>query len=125
MPEAEEHLEKAKGILEDAEKCLQQEMLVSTVQNRIYYSLFHAAKAALISRDVDPGSHEGVKIKIGEELVLNGDLDRKWGRFFSTQQSYRERADYRVDVDLERGDLQEYLEETKKFLDIVEEIISD
>jgi len=94
MREVEKLLEKAENTLEDANKAFEMDMMVSTVQNRIYYSIFYAAQASLISRGIDAGSHQGVKIKIGEELVKKDLLDKKWGRFFSQQQTYREQADY-------------------------------
>ena len=49
MSEVEKFLEKADATLEDAEKAYREEMLISTVQNRTYYSLYYAAQAALIS----------------------------------------------------------------------------
>ncbi|PSP60388.1 hypothetical protein BRC73_02440, partial [Halobacteriales archaeon QH_7_66_37] len=96
MSEVEKFLEKADATLEDAEKAYREEMLISTVQNRIYYSLYYAAQAALISLGHDVGTHKGVKVKIGEEMVLKDLLDKEWGRFYAQQQTYREQADYQV-----------------------------
>ena len=116
MNEVEKFLEKADATLEDAEKAYREEMLISTVQNRIYYSLYYAAQAALISLGHDVGTHKGVKVKIGEEMVLKDLLDKEWGRFYAQQQTYREQADYQVDVDIERTDLEEFLEDAKTFI---------
>lgn len=116
MSEVEKFLEKADATLEDAEKAYREEMLISTVQNRIYYSLYYAAQAALISLGHDVGTHKGVKVKIGEEMVLKDLLDKEWGRFYAQQQTYREQADYQVDVDIERTDLEEFLEDAKTFI---------
>lgn len=116
MREVEELLDKAERTLEDAEKAFDEDMLVSTIQNRIYYAMFYAAQAALISKGHDLGSHQGVKIKIGEILIKEKGLEREWGRFFSQQQTYREQADYQIDVDIEREDLQEYLRKSDQFI---------
>lgn len=116
MREVEELLDKAERTLEDAEKAFDEDMLVSTIQNRIYYAMFYAAQAALISKGHDLGSHQGVKIKIGEILIKEKGLEREWGRFFSQQQTYREQADYQIDVDIEREDLQEYLKKSDQFI---------
>ena len=116
MSEVEKFLEKADATLEDAEKAYREEMLISTVQNRIYYSLYYAAQAALISLGHDVGTHKGVKVKIGEEMVLKDLLDKEWGRFYAQQQTYREQADYQIDVDIERTDLEEFLEDAKTFI---------
>ncbi|MFB6209165.1 MAG: hypothetical protein ABEJ56_03430 [Candidatus Nanohaloarchaea archaeon] len=40
MHESEKLLEKAEATLNDARKAYEQEMLVSTIQNRIYYSIY-------------------------------------------------------------------------------------
>ena len=37
-------------------------------------------------------------------------------RFYAQQQTYREQADYQVDVDIERTDLEEFLEDAKTFI---------
>jgi len=116
MPEVEKLLDKADATLEDAQKAYEEEMLVSTVQNRIYYSMYYAAQAALILQGVDVNTHKGIKVKIGEKLVLENKLEKKWGRFYSQQQTYREQADYQVDVDIERDDLEKYLEKTGEFI---------
>lgn len=125
MPETDELLKKADRTLEDARKALDEDMLVSTIQNRIYYAIFYAAQAALISADEDPGSHQGVKIRLGEKFVKEGDLDAEWGRFFSQQQTYREQADYEVDVDIEKGDLSQYLENAEEFIQEIERIVEE
>jgi uncharacterized protein (UPF0332 family) len=125
MREEDKLIEKAENTLEDAEKAFDVDMMVSTVQNRIYYSVFYAAQAGLVSRGIDAGSHQGVKIKIGEELIKNDLLDKKWGRFFSQQQTYREQADYQVDVDIEKSDLKSYLDEAHRFIKEMKEIVSD
>lgn len=123
MRESEKLLNHAQDILKDAESAFEQDMLVSTVQNRIYYSIFHAAKAGLLVVDCDVGTHQGVKIKVGEELVQKGLLEKERGRFFSKQQTLREQADYRVDVDITRGELKKYIQQASKFLNKMEDII--
>lgn len=58
-----------------------------------------------------------------EELIKKGSLNNEWGRYFSKQQTYRERADYETDVDLTREDLQEHLSRAEKFIDRMEEFL--
>ena len=124
MREEEKLLEKAEATLEDAEKAFEGDMMVSTVQNRIYYALFYAAQAALVSREIDTGTHQGVKIKLGEDLIKNGLLDEEWGRFFSQQQTYREEADYQIDVDIEKDDLEEYLKKAREFVQEMKNVVA-
>jgi len=122
MPEIEKLLEKADATLEDAETAFEHDMLVSTVQNRIYYSMYYAAQAALISQDNDVSTHKGINVKIGEELILNDLLEKDWGRFYSQQQTYREQADYEVDIDIERNELENYIEKADKFIQKMKDI---
>lgn len=122
MPEIEKLLEKADATLEDAETAFEHDMLVSTVQNRIYYSMYYAAQAALLSQDNDVSTHKGINVKIGEELILNDLLEKDWGRFYSQQQTYREQADYEVDIDIERNELEDYIEQADKFIQKMNDI---
>jgi len=63
-----------------------------------------------------------LRSRIGEKLVLEDLLEKKWGRFFSQQQTYREEADYQIDVDIEREDLSKYLEDAEKFIEEMKSI---
>lgn len=115
MPEADQLVDKAETFLSDAESGLEMELSLETVQNRIYYSLFHAAKAALLNYNVEPGTHSGVNAKLGQVLIQReGVLDKEMGRFYSEQMTLRERADYDPDYSLKPDKVKQDLEKAKE-----------
>lgn len=89
-----EELDKARDALTDAEALLAADGSTEGVVNRLYYAAFHAAQAALYDRDVEPGSHGGVRNRFGEELVLGGGATRDQGRLLTTLADLRQQADY-------------------------------
>lgn len=123
MREEEELIGKAYKLLDDAEKALEADTTLGTVQNRIYYACFHAAKAAVVHLGEDPRSHQGVKTLFNRELVREGKVDEEWGSFYSRMETYREQADYRIEVDLEREQVTDYLQKARKFIGTVEALL--
>jgi uncharacterized protein (UPF0332 family) len=68
--------------------------------NRLYYALFHAARAALISEsDAElPRSHAGLIAAFGARLVKSGKMDVALGKLFNRIEHERLLADYSGDV---------------------------
>lgn len=61
------------------------------------------APATLYDRDVDPGSHGGVRNRFGEVFVTSGETPREHGRLLTTLADLRQQADYGyepLDVDV-------------------------
>lgn len=52
--------------------------------NRLYYAAFHMASALLLDKGFTPRSHSGVIHLIGAHFVINGLLDKSYGRLFFT-----------------------------------------
>lgn len=99
-----EELEKARQALADAEQLSSGSGSDEGVVNRLYYAGFHAAQAALYSRDVNPSSHGAVRNRFGEVFVVPGEFSRDKGRLLTTLADLRQQADYgyeplSVDVD--------------------------
>ncbi|GAB5098152.1 HEPN domain-containing protein [Caballeronia sp. HLA56] len=75
--------------------------------NRAYYSMFDAARAALLASGapVDPNvvrTHNGVIAAFGLHLVKTGQVQPDWGRTLNRAQEIRQVADYTGDsVDME------------------------
>lgn len=116
-----EELEKARSALDDAQALRGVDGSDEGVVNRLYYAAFHAAQAALYSRDVDPGTHGAVRNRFGELFVKTGDAEREHGRLLTTLADVRQQADYGyepLDVDVEP-----LIERTRDFLDVVTALV--
>lgn len=62
--------------------------------NRFYYACFHAASAALLSRDSEPKTHSGTRAELHRLLVMTGHLDRGALKTLASLQKEREDCDY-------------------------------
>jgi uncharacterized protein (UPF0332 family) len=69
-------LEKAKNTLMDAKKYFGDATLESTV-NRIYYAMFYAVNALLITKGLASAKHSGVRAIFNKEFVNKGLVERR------------------------------------------------
>lgn len=116
-----EELEKARQALADAEQLTAGGGSDEGVVNRLYYAAFHAAQAALYSRDVNPSPHGAVRNRFGEVFVVSGELSRDQGRLLTTLADLRQQADYGYEpLEVDVGDL---FERTAAFVDDVTELV--
>lgn len=89
------YLAKSDETLEDARFCRESRRWNSAA-NRLYYALYHAITALFVSDNISVHSHNGAKIKFGQEYVLTGMATEEEGKLLSQMESMRERADYDV-----------------------------
>ncbi len=77
--------------------------------SRLYYALFHAAVALLLTEGIEPRTHAGVVGLLGQHFVRTGRLSADDARCLARIQKYRHEADYgrsfTVTLDAARRDL--------------------
>ncbi len=61
--------------------------------SRLYYSLLHRVKALLLTKGLEPRSHEGTLHWFSEHFVKAGPLASTDSQFFASLMKYREEAD--------------------------------
>lgn len=109
LSEAEDLISMARQEAADAEKMLDAGVSERKVWSSIYYSMFYAAKAALVSLGFDTKTHRGVNTLVGKELYLERSLlEKEEASFFSEMRRLREDLDYNPyavlpDREVERG----------------------
>lgn len=87
LDQAERSLRSSKVLLDDGD--------TSGSINRLYYALYHAAKAALIAQGVDiPKTHSGLIAAFGASLVKTGKIDALLGKLLNKVEHERLLADY-------------------------------
>lgn len=64
--------------------------------SRTYYSILHAARAALCVCGVVTESHAGARRMFGKHLVLSGAIEREWARYLGESLDDRLAADYDI-----------------------------
>ncbi|CUS77313.1 hypothetical protein JGI7_02118 [Candidatus Kryptonium thompsonii] len=118
---AKYRLEKAKNTLSDAKKYFESATLESTV-NRIYYAMFYAVNALLISKGLSSSKHSGVRALFNREFVKAGIVKKELGEFFSEMYDRRQKGDYEDFVQFQKEDVKLWLERAEKFIEEISEV---
>jgi uncharacterized protein (UPF0332 family) len=92
--------------------------------NRLYYAMFHAARAALDSIGIPPqGKHGTIIARFGRHFCLNGPLPSELGRAINEAQELRVEGDYGSGTPA-ANDVATYLAKAEAFVAAVKLIIS-
>lgn len=116
-------LGKAKRTFDDMSFCLQ-EAKWEAAANRLYYALFHAVSALLISDGHNVKSHRGTMALFGEHYIRTGIFDRKDGALFSDLVIMRDNADYNCFFEATEEKLTPYIEPTRQLIAKIASYIS-
>jgi len=117
---AKYRLEKARNTLSDAKQYLQGATLESTV-NRIYYALFYAVNALLITKGISSSKHSGVRALFNKEFVNKGLIEKQLGKFYADMFDTRQAGDYKDFVSFKKEDVEIWLSQAEQFVEKVQE----
>ncbi len=93
--------------------------------SRLYYAMFYAAKAALLSEGLDLRKHSASVAKFRELFVITGRVEVEYLRYLGRAQSARERSDYAPFISASREDASEMLAMADTFIAKIKEIIKN
>ena len=93
------------------------------VANRLYYALFHAVSALLISNQHEVGTHRGAVNRFSLYYVKTGIFTNEEGRLYSQLQSLREDGDYNCSIDIQQNEAEEKIEPTLKLIEKIKQYI--
>lgn len=95
----------------------------NTAVNRLYYSVFYAANALLLSKEIVCGTHKGIKNILSLHFIKTGLLDVCHGKSFNQLFINRQSGDYEdfIFCDLElfnslRPKAEEFIKAVEKLL---------
>ena len=77
-----------------AAKLLLDGELAEDAVSRLYYAVFHAVVALLLTEGIEPRSHAALIGLLGQHFVRPGRLSAEDGRLVARMQKYRQEADY-------------------------------
>ncbi len=117
-------LEKAQRTFEDMEFCAN-EGKWEAASNRLYYALFHAMSALLISDGYNVKSHRGILAMFGEHYVRTGVFERKDGSLLSDLVIMRDNADYNCFYEADEEKLSPLIVPTKSLIDKIKQYIQN
>jgi uncharacterized protein (UPF0332 family) len=119
-----EELQHAEQALGDARFLLDAKRLEAAA-NRAYYSMFHAANAALLASNVDkPKTHAGVLNLFGRYLVRTGRVDRQFAEDLREASDLRLKSDYQTDFTVREGQVKLVVEKAEAFVEEVKRLIA-
>jgi hypothetical protein len=78
---------------EEAKVLIQTGRLLGAV-NRIYYAIFHAAKAVLATEKLDSSKHSGIIALFHEKFVHTGKIEKEYGKIIDEAFRSRSKSDY-------------------------------
>lgn len=90
---------------------------------RVYFAVFHAARAALYAQGYDPKTHQGVLTLFNQHLVRPGHLKPLNARVLARLQKYREQADYGESFIVDEAGAREEATAALEFVEQAEELI--
>ena len=97
----------------------------NTLANRLYYALFHAVSALLISDSHEVGSHKGAAIRFHQYYVRQGIFTEDEGAFYSQLETLREKADYNCFFKVSEADIKARIEPTRQLIDKIRQYVAD
>jgi hypothetical protein len=115
-------MKKASDTLEAARLLIGKGNTISTV-NRIYYAVFYAVSAVLLSRGFSSSKHSGIISLFNKEIVNNGLVDKTFGRFFNQLFFERQEGDYGDFAEFDSAEVQSWLELAEKFISDLRRLI--
>ena len=114
--------DKSHRMLAEANDMVQQERW-DIAANRYYYACYHMLQGLFISRGLSAKSHDGSLTHLGQDFILTGLIDKKFGRFFARMVQLRLKADYNSIAEVTKNEIMELEPLSKEFVEEVEKII--
>lgn len=117
-------LEKSQRTFEDVLFCAQ-ESKWETAANRLYYALFHAMAALLVSDGHHVKSHRGILAMFGEHYVRTEIFSKQDGALLSELVIMRDNADYNCFFEADKEKLAPYIEPTRQLIEKIKQYIAN
>ena len=92
--------------------------------NRLYYSLFYSASAALMEKGNAFKKHSGVKSAFHKEFIKPGQIDKEMGKLYDRLFEDRHEGDYIVMTEFTENYTKNLLSRCIQFLNIIESFIT-
>ena len=102
----------------------QQNGLWGMVANRLYYALFHAVSALLISDGHEVGTHRGAVNRFSLYYVKTGVFTAEEGRLYSQLQGLREDSDYNCSIDIQQEEAVGKIKPTRLLIEKIKQYIA-
>jgi len=107
----------------DAAKVLADNGFWNSTVNRLYYALFYAVNALLISNNITTKSHSSTKSQFSQYFIKTGKLDIKYGKLLSELYDWRQKGDYDNIFDYDSDSVMPLFEPVLEMIQTIEQEI--
>lgn len=90
-----------------------------SVVNRAYYAMFYAVLALLVYEEFSSSKHSGVLSYFNRRFIKGGIFDKSLGLAVNKAFEVRQRVDYREQVEVNREQASQLLDEANRFVEVV------
>lgn len=109
-------LEKARQTIKEADVLASSDFF-NTAINRLYYSVYYAASALMLSASLEAVTHNGIKTMLGLKFVHTGKLEREYGQIYQRLFESRQTGDYDDFIYYDKDSFEELRPLAIKFID--------
>jgi uncharacterized protein (UPF0332 family) len=117
-------LERAWDTLDDAYILFEKDKCNSTI-NRLYYSVYYAVIALLLSKNLKPTTHRGAKSNFTQYFIKEGIIPIELGKIYSQLFTWRQKGDYDDLFDFDKEKVEPYFKPVKQILELIENILKE
>ncbi|MBI4021783.1 MAG: HEPN domain-containing protein [Candidatus Andersenbacteria bacterium] len=108
----------------EAAKLLLKNHLFAQAVSSAYYAVYHAARAALWSREKNAKTHRGIAQLFGEEFIRTGELEALYANILTGHRERREMADYDpVDFQISSVRAESVVTEAQQFVEKIKDLL--
>lgn len=123
MSRIETLLELAKEELATAELLLDNVRFRACI-SRSYYGMYHAAQAALASKNLNSRTYKGVIQLFGQHFIKTGELPLDLAKFLSDAYDLRRLSDYEESCTLTLEQSQTVVDSAREFIERIEQFLA-
>lgn len=116
-------IEKSRQTLREAD-LLAASGFYNAAVNRLYYAVYYAASALMVSNLLETATHKGIKTMLGLKFIHTGKLEREYGQIYQRLYDSRQAGDYEDFVYYDKDAYEELYPLAVKFIDKIETYLS-
>jgi uncharacterized protein (UPF0332 family) len=111
-------LEKATDELDTSGLLLENKKLSKSL-NCSYYAIFHAARALLLTDNIERSKHSGLISEFIKQYIATDRLDKKYSKIIKNAEKIRINTDYKFFYIVSRDEASQQLEDAKAFVAMI------
>ncbi len=114
------YIENALEMLAASRILLENDFYTSTI-NRVYYAVFYAANALLVTKGLSQGKHSGVISAFRQQFIKTGLIAPEYSKIYGRLMEDRHESDYELGLSIDKQEAQLNLADAERFVHEVQQ----